>query len=187
MVLQGKPRTSAALGAAAIAIVAVLGGTSYAATRPSHHPAAASHHALTKGKVKHLIKSYVASHVAQPIEFLASTDSSSGGGTVRTIGPWSIKLNCDANGVSVGVDGPGVAGGANTLGAVNGPAGSSFETFGGLGGTNGAGKGFQASQTLILTDGSNGYTVTYVANADSSSPVQCDLLGYAIPLSTDTP
>ena len=60
MVMQGKRRISAALGATAIAVVAVLGGTSYAASRPSH-PSASSHHALSKSEVKKLVKSYAIS------------------------------------------------------------------------------------------------------------------------------
>ena len=182
MVTQGKHRTSAVLGAVVVLAVAVLSGTSYAASRPSHHPAVASHHALSKSQIKSLIASYVTDHVPQPVEFAATTDSSTGGGPVKTIGPWTIKLNCNAGNVTVEVDGPGIAAGANTLGAVNGTAGASFETFGGAGGSNGAGSGFQTSQTLVLLNGSDGYTVTYMANIDKSTPANCDLLGYAIPL-----
>jgi hypothetical protein len=183
MANQRSRRSIAALATAGIAIVAVLGGTSYAATRPSH-PAATSHHpkSLSKADVRKIVKSYVTKHVAQPIEFGAITTSSSGGGPIKTIGPWTINLNCDATGAAITVTGPGVAGGANTLGPTNGSAGSSFETFGGVGGKNGAGGGFQASQTLILSTESHSYTVTYVANADTSSPVDCDVIGYAIPL-----
>lgn len=177
-----KHRTTAALGAAALAGVAVLGGTSYATSRPSHHRAATSHDALTTSDVKKLIKSYVNKH-AQPIEFAAGIDATDGGGTIKTIGPWAISFHCDANGVSVGVSGPGAVAGTNTLGTVNGPAGASFETFGAPGGSNGASPGAQASQTLVLLNGNKGYTVTYMANADKSTPVNCDLLGYATPLS----
>jgi hypothetical protein len=184
MVDQLRHHSAIALSAATVAIVAVLGGTSYAASRPSHHAtvAAPGSHSLSKGAVKKIVKAYVATHVVQPIEFASSTDSSSGGGPVKTIGPWTINLSCDSNGVGINVTGPGVVAGANTLGVVNGPAGSSFETLGGGGGTNTAGPGFQASQTLVLLSGSDGYTVTYMANADKSTPLDCAVLGYALPL-----
>jgi hypothetical protein len=183
---QRSRRSIAALATAGIAIVAVLGGTSYAATRPSH-PAATSHDSksLSKADVKQIVKSYVTKHVAQPIEIEGVTDSSSGGGPIKTIGPWTINLSCDANGVGVSVTGPGTVSGTNTLGQVNGPAGSSFETFGG-GGGNSAGPGLQASQTLVLADGTHGYTLTYMANADKSTPVDCVVLGYAVRLQQPT-
>jgi hypothetical protein len=178
-------RTLVAIATAAVAVVAVLGGTSYAASRPSH--SARVPHAsqpLSKHDVKSLIKSYVTKHAAaKPTHFAVSTNATDGAGPIAQIGPWTINMTCDSTGVGVRVSGPGVVFGANSLGAVNGGAGSTFETSGTVGGTNGIGLGAQGSQTLVLVNDNDAYTVTYLANADKSTPVNCDLLGYALPLS----
>jgi hypothetical protein len=185
MLSSPRHRKLVAIATAAVAVVAVLGGTSYAASRPSH--SARAPHAsqpLSKHDVKSLIKTYVTKHAStKPTTFAVSTNSTAGGGPAGTFGPWTLNMTCTAKGVSVSVTGPGITAGTNTLGATNGGAGSSFETFGTTGGSNGIGQGAQGSQTLMLIDTNIAYTVTYIANADNSSPTNCDLLGYALPIS----
>jgi hypothetical protein len=180
-------RRTAALAAAAIVSVAILGGTSYAATRPSHHAsAAAAHHAkpLTKRQAKKLIKSYVTKHAAPhaiPFGTALSSDST-GAHALKGFGAWHASVTCTTTAVTVAIVGPGVTFGTNTLAPTDGGAGSSFETNGGVGGSFGIGTGNQGSQTMIVESSEGAYSVTYFANAVAGSPVDCNVIGYATKL-----
>ena len=180
-------RRTAALAAAAIVFVAILGGTSYAATRPSHHASAsAAHHAkpLTKRQAKKLIKSYVTKHAApHAIPFGTTLSSNSTGAqALKKFGPWHPSVTCTATAVSLTIVGPGITFGTNTLAPTNGGAGSSYETNGGVGGTFTIGSGNQGSQTMIVESAEGAYSVTYFANAVAGSTVECNVIGYATKL-----
>jgi hypothetical protein len=187
MLTTGHRRRTAALASTAIVFVAILGGTSYAATRPSHRAAAVSAHhpkPLTKRQAKKLIKSYVTKHAApHAVPFATEFDSNSTGARALTsFGPWHPSVTCTTTAVNVAIVGPGVTFGTNTLAPTDGGAGSSFETNGGVGGAFSIGTGHQGSQTMIVESGGAAYSVTYFANAVASSPVECTVIGYATKL-----
>ena len=79
-------------------------------------------------------------------------------------------------------DGPGQITGTNSLGTINGGAGSTYETDGGLGGTFAIGATAQGSASEVVRDSSSGWAITYFANATGSAPVSCSVIGYAVPL-----
>jgi hypothetical protein len=188
MLTTGNRRRTAALASAAIVFVAILGGTSYAATRPSSHhvSAVATHHSkpLTKRQIERLIKSYVTKHAApHAIPFATQLDSDLTGARALTrFGAWHPSVTCTATAVSVAIVGPGETFGTNTLAPTDGGAGSSFETNGGVGGAFSIGTGNQGSQTMIVESGAGAYSVTYFANAVAGSPVECTVIGYATKL-----
>jgi hypothetical protein len=175
-----------ALGIASIALIAMVGGTAFATGHSSRTGASAG---VSKSEVQKIVKSYIEKHKAAirgpvPQQILFGTDSDTPGvQTIGHIGSWVMQARCDSTGVSVDFEGTGTAFGTNTLGATNGGAGSSFQTFGGSI-SFGVGTGVQGSQTVELVESHSVYTVTYFENAVSSSPVDCDVAGYALKLDT---
>lgn len=181
MVKPEGHRRTAVFAAVAIVAVAILGGTAFAANRPAHPSVAGKHGGVTAAQVKQIVKSYVKEHAtAQSVQFAATYDKAiPGEHVIKKVGPWTLTVDCAADHVSLTASGPGIAFGTNSLGATNGPAGSTFETSGDVSGGFQVGDGNQGSQTLVLRSTSAAYTVTYLMN---SVVDQCSVIGYAIPL-----
>jgi hypothetical protein len=171
---------------AVVGVLAIVGGTAFAG---GHSTPAKKSHGVSKAQVKKIVKAYVHSHKAAlqgfeptPIEKALSSSTSTGMKTIAHIGTWSMQAQCLSSGVGVQFVGSGITFGTNSLGAVNGAAGSTFETAR-TGNSFGVGTGAQGSQTIDLV-GNNGsdYMVTFFENADMNSPVNCDIAGYSLEL-----
>jgi hypothetical protein len=169
---------------AIVGVLAIVGGTAFAG---GHSAPAKKSHGVSKAQVKKIVKAYVHSHKAalagfepKPIEIVLSSSSSTGMQTIAQIGPWSMQAQCLSTGVGVQFVGSGITFGTNSDGVTNGGDGPTFQTAR-PGNSFGVGTGDQGSQTIDLV-GNNGsdYTVTFFENADSSSPVNCDVAGYSL-------
>jgi hypothetical protein len=169
---------------AIVGVLAIVGGTAFAG---GHSAPAKKSHGVSKAQVKKIVKAYIHSHRSalqgfepKPIENALSSSTSTGMATIAHIGPWSMQAQCLSSGVGVQFVGTGFTFGTNSLGVVNGGAGSTFQTAR-TGNSFGVGTGSQGSQTIDLV-GNNGsdYMVTFFENADSNSPVNCDVAGYSL-------